>query len=191
MAFHCWQAGFGSLSVSWMFYSDIYLDISYLIEVLLLYSTGLWKGWNSPSLMKWKERKNGDSTGFRPGLEFSSTARKISSWCWPCWKNRVHGLWQKKTPALICTLVPHWDIYCATPRLPSGRKISIHILKMDYTVIKRILETRAWLLWRGLWSQDGQAECACSPPHLQPQFPAELPLLLTPWLNPILSKWEE
>lgn len=99
MAFHCWQAGFGSLSESWIFYSDIYLDISYLIEVLLLYSTGLRSsrraGVHQISLMKPRGRKNGDSAVFRSRLEFSTFIRKIQS-RWPCGKNRVHRLWQNK-----------------------------------------------------------------------------------------------
>lgn len=99
MAFHCWQAGFGSLSESWIFYSDIYLDISYLIEVLLLYSTGLCggrrPGIHQTLLMKWRRRKNRDSAVFRSRLEFSTIAGKIQTW-WPHWKKGVHRRWQNK-----------------------------------------------------------------------------------------------
>lgn len=82
-----------------MFYSDIYLDISYLIEV-----AGLCSGWNSPSLMKWKGRKNGDSTGFRPRLEFSSVVNKDFELMLTMLEKQSSWALAEKIPAVICTL---------------------------------------------------------------------------------------
>lgn len=167
MAFHCWQAAFGSLSESWIFYSDIYLDISYLIEVLLLYSTGLCSGRRAgihqTSLTKWRGRKNEDSAVFRSRLEVSTIIRK--SW-WPSWKNRVfigsgriisHINLHISSP-LECLLCPYLDLPVLAKWPFRFSKWTTHLNKSR----NQSLISLEGSVKPGVVSQ----QTACRPPHL-------------------------